>query len=116
MLDEFFDAPCKKLSSLMTEFQHDRIDLLKMNIEGAEYVVLESMLSDGIHPIVIALTFEGDSAFIKALHWTRQLKQSGYRVVGVSRWAVTFTLKDKDWLGVNAPSSDYSERGRTLPN
>ena len=99
MRDEFFDAPCKKLSSLMREFRHDRIDLLKMNIEGAEYEVLETMLSDGIHPIVIALTFEGDSAFIKALRWTMQLRQSGYRVVGVNRWAVTFVLKDKGLVG-----------------
>jgi FkbM family methyltransferase len=40
---DFFDAECKSLSTIKRELGHDRIDLLKLDIEGAEYDVLGSL-------------------------------------------------------------------------
>jgi FkbM family methyltransferase len=37
------------LSSIMKELQHDHIDLLKMDIEGAEYEVLDSIIFNNIN-------------------------------------------------------------------
>lgn len=92
MRETYFDAPCKTLSTLMNELGHAQIDVLKMNIEGAEYEVLKSMMHEDIHPKVIALTFEGNSAFVDAIRWTRKLKNYGYQFVGLNRWAATFVL------------------------
>jgi FkbM family methyltransferase len=39
------EVPCVDLSTLMKQNRHERIDLLKIDIEGAEYDVLEHLLS-----------------------------------------------------------------------
>lgn len=42
---ERIDLPLKSIDKIMTELGHTRIDLFKMDIEGAEYEVIEHMLS-----------------------------------------------------------------------
>ncbi len=44
----FFEADCKKLSTIMARLGHQYIDLLKMDIEGAEYTVIENILKEKI--------------------------------------------------------------------
>ena len=88
--DEYFEAPCRTLRTLMQERGHDRVDLLKMNIEGAEYEVLESLLRDEIYPEIICLTFEGQGAFSRTLRWTQRLRDAGYALVRFHAWAFTF--------------------------
>ncbi len=46
--DAFFEAPCKKISTIMQELGHDHIDLLKLDIEGSEYRVLENIVLEGV--------------------------------------------------------------------
>lgn len=95
MRGEYFEAPCRRLATLMKEHNHDRIDLLKMNIEGAEYEVLRSMMTDRIRPKVLALTFEGPSAFVNAIRWTRKLSHYGYQFAGLKGWAATFVFDNR---------------------
>lgn len=89
-----FDAPVRRLGSVMTELGHDHIDLLKLNIEGAEGPVLETLFEDRIWPTTIALTFEGRQPLREAREWTRRLAGVGYRVIGVHGWAVTYLRSD----------------------
>ena len=44
----FIEVPARKLSSLMNELQHSKIDFLKLDIEGAEFDVLENIISEKI--------------------------------------------------------------------
>jgi FkbM family methyltransferase len=90
----FFEAPCRSIPSLMRELGHDRIDLLKMNIEGAEHVVLGAAIDAGIRPRVITLTYEGDDALLKARVWTKRLRSEGYRCLGRVGWFVTYVRED----------------------
>ena len=53
-----YDVPVKTLRTLMTELHHDRIDLLKLDVEGAECDVIDSMLSDAIYPHFLAVDFD----------------------------------------------------------
>ena len=53
-----YEVPVKTLRTLMTELHHDRIDLLKLDIEGAECDVVDSMLSDAIYPHFLAIDFD----------------------------------------------------------
>ena len=67
--DTYFEAECVRLSTLMARNGHQHIDLLKLDIEGAEYKVLESLLSDGIRPKILCIEFDEayhplDSQFI----------------------------------------------------
>ena len=47
----------RSLPSIMRDLSHDRIDLLKMDVEGFEYEVLQSMLGTSIRPAQIAVEF-----------------------------------------------------------
>lgn len=47
----------RSLPSIMAELSHERIDLLKMDIEGFEYEVIRSMLKTDIRPAQIAVEF-----------------------------------------------------------
>lgn len=56
--DKFFEAPCKKLWSIMQDNGHDRIDLLKLDVEGAEYRILDSIFRDRLNIDVICVEFD----------------------------------------------------------
>jgi FkbM family methyltransferase len=56
--DKFFEASCKKLRSIMQENGHDRIDLLKLDVEGAEYRILNSIFRDRLNIDVICVEFD----------------------------------------------------------
>lgn len=68
--DSFFEAPCRSLSSLMQEMKHPRIDLLKLDIEGAEQRVLAAMLKEGLTVNVLCVEFDEAT-----LQWTPERKR-----------------------------------------
>jgi FkbM family methyltransferase len=53
---EYFTAQVKRLETIMQELGHEKIDVLKLDIEGAEYDVFYDMINSGIRPGV--MTFE----------------------------------------------------------
>lgn len=54
---ETIQVPCVSLSGLMRQLGHKSIDLLKIDIEGAEYAVLESLLKESVPVRQIAVEF-----------------------------------------------------------
>jgi FkbM family methyltransferase len=54
----YFEAPCRRLSSLMQELGHARLDLLKIDIEGAEYEVIQSLLDDNVDIGILCVEFD----------------------------------------------------------
>lgn len=56
--DRYFDAPCRRISGLMRERGHTRLDLLKLDIEGAEYAVLDSVLDDALDVGILCVEFD----------------------------------------------------------
>lgn len=42
------ELPVKRLQSIMSDLGHDHVDLLKLDIEGAEYAVIDDMLASGV--------------------------------------------------------------------
>ena len=62
----------------MNEYGHDKIDLLKMDIEGSECVVLENMLEEKIYPKYLAIEFDN----IEKKEGTNKLLQiQGYELL-----------------------------------
>jgi FkbM family methyltransferase len=51
------ELPVNRISTLMLNNNHDEIDLLKMDIEGFEYAVIDDMLSSNITPKCIIVEF-----------------------------------------------------------
>ena len=80
-------VPSACIPTLMLRNGHDRIDLLKMDIEGFEYEVLRSMLRTDIRPRQIVVEFHH---FFKQLSnrdtedAIHLLETSGYRLFDVS--------------------------------
>lgn len=56
--NDFFEAKVKKLSSFMKEHNHNHIDLLKIDIEGAEYKVIENLISENLDVGVVCIEFD----------------------------------------------------------
>jgi FkbM family methyltransferase len=77
----------KRLSTVMTELGHDNVDLLKIDIEGAEYKVIESVIEDNLDVTIICVEFDEwfnplDSAYKKRIkNSIDRLVSSGYSIV-----------------------------------
>jgi FkbM family methyltransferase len=87
--DAYFVAPCRRLGGLMRENGHAAIDLLKLDVEGAEYRVLDSLMEDGLRIGIVCVEYdEGhhplDGGFRPRIAGSvRRLIEYGYRVVAV---------------------------------
>ena len=96
--DEFFEGECKRLRTIMNELGHRSLDLVKLDIEGAEHDVIESMIADGISPTVLAVEFDeihhpldgGAPSRIKAV--VEKLINVGYSLVSVDGPNYTFVI------------------------
>lgn len=84
---EAVGAPVRRLSTVMKELGHDRLALLKLDIEGAEYGVLEDLLAAGLPIDQILVEFHHRFRGIgrrKTNAAIRALNAAGYRIAHVS--------------------------------
>ena len=56
--EKHINVNVKKLKSIMKQYEHNKIDLLKMDIEGSECDVIEDMLKEEIYPKYLAVEFD----------------------------------------------------------
>lgn len=80
-------AQVRRLGSIMRELGHDHVDVLKIDIEGLEYEVLDDMLAGGIHPKQLLVEFHQSLKGIPATRTVqsiRKLRAAGYRPFFVS--------------------------------
>jgi FkbM family methyltransferase len=89
----FLKAPCKKFSTLVKELGDSRLDILKIDVEGSEYPILQDVCLKGIPVSQIAVEFHhrfeevGLSATIRA---HQMLLRHGYQLAHISDWAEEF--------------------------
>ena len=86
-IGEAVEAPVRRVVTLMRDLGHERIDLIKMDIEGAEYTVLPDLIASGVRPAQILVEFhhrwrEATPARTRAM--IRLLNEHGYRIADVS--------------------------------
>jgi FkbM family methyltransferase len=82
----------KRLSSLMSELGHTHLDLLKMDIEGAEFDVIDSILVDGLDIDTICVEFHRRSGGLDQIIETiDSLRARGWGIIAVDEWNLTFT-------------------------
>ena len=74
----------------MRELGHERIDLLKLDIEGAEHEVVRSMLEHGIRPTVVCMEIDQPVKPLAFLRTVRRVRGAGYALVAVDSWNLTF--------------------------
>ena len=71
----------------MAELGHDKLDILKMDIEGAEYDVIDSLVVSGIRPRQMLVEFNhrfGGVGIGKSKNAIETLRQNGYQIYSVS--------------------------------
>jgi FkbM family methyltransferase len=56
--NDFFTAQCHRLATVMAQQGDNRIDLLKMDIEGGEYVVISDLVESGLLPQLLLIEFD----------------------------------------------------------
>jgi FkbM family methyltransferase len=94
--DEYLEAPCLSLGSLLRRVGWARLDLLKLDIEGAEYAVLDELGSGAPLPTVLCVEFdEGhtplDPGAAERIHQrVRALTVAGYALAHIAAWDLTF--------------------------
>lgn len=86
----FVTAPVRPVSAIMADLGHEKLDLLKLDIEGAEYEVLASLHRDGIYPRVICVEFDQPRPVLRTWRAIRRLRGAGYVTANVERLNVTF--------------------------
>jgi FkbM family methyltransferase len=98
-LKKTFDATVKKLKTILDENQHSHIHILKMDIEGAEYDVIDDLIHSNIRPDQILIEFHHRFAGIgieKTKKAIRNLQMIGYAIFDVSDTGeeISFIRKD----------------------
>lgn len=81
------EVPCQKIKTIAASLRHDHIDLLKMDIEGFEYDVLDNLLSDTIRPKQLLVEFHHIFPEIgnkPTEDMIQKLESNGYHLFSVS--------------------------------
>ncbi len=84
---EYIEVPVERLSSIMKRHGHTHLDLLKLDIEGAEYKVLDSIIEDGLEIGILCVEFDEywnplDADYLERIRdHVRRLQGLGYRMV-----------------------------------
>lgn len=88
--DSFFVADVKTVRQVMIDLDHQTIDLLKVDIEGAEHDTLRAMIADGILPYVICVEFDQPEPIAWSIGTVKVLRRAGYRLAKVDTFNFTF--------------------------
>ncbi|MCF6297247.1 MAG: FkbM family methyltransferase [Flavobacteriaceae bacterium] len=77
----------KSLKTILNKLGHDHIDILKMDIEGAEYDVLDNILSNEISITQILVEFHErfiENGSERTVSIVNKLHKHGYEIFGIS--------------------------------
>jgi FkbM family methyltransferase len=74
-------VPARSLPSLMRELGHERIDLLKLDVEGAEYELLDQVASGALGVSVLCVEMHPTRGTGPAVEAFRALLAAGFRLV-----------------------------------
>jgi FkbM family methyltransferase len=88
-------CPVKRLQTIMKELGHDKIDILKMDIEGAEYQVIEDIRISNIRPAQVLVEFHHrfPKVTIKdTKEGINKLRGVGYALISVSASGEEFSF------------------------
>ena len=106
--------PCRELGELLEEQRHRRVDLLKMDIEGAEYGVIDQILRARLPVRQILVEFhDGILPSVGIRHTVRavvKLMARGYKLISEVGNDYTFIRQS---VGKN--QLDHKAEGRLSP-
>ena len=82
--DAYIEAPVLRLTTITRRLTHDHVDLLKIDVEGAEYDVIDDMLFSGLRVDQFAVEFDQPSPPWRTERFIAKLHGAGYHLIDVS--------------------------------
>lgn len=95
------EVPVKTVRTLMAELGHDRVDLLKADVEGGEYDVIADLLANGPRPGQLLLEFHHHLPTIPLARTKRaiaDLRAAGYLLFDQSEAGAEMSFVHRDRL------------------
>lgn len=95
------EVPAKTLATIVQDLGHDWVDVLKMDIEGAEYGVLDGLLTSSLRPGQLLIEFHHRHAGLdksQTVAAIDALRSAGYGLADISSSGREFTLVLKSAL------------------
>jgi FkbM family methyltransferase len=90
----YVELPCKTLTTIMREQGHDAIDLLKIDIEGSWYEVIQDLCTRDVGVSILCAEFDSPTSPPKALRAVRMLKAKGLELVHAERENLVFVRQE----------------------
>lgn len=78
---KYHEVPVYRIATIMEKLGHDRIDLMKMDIEGSWYQALADMLGDDITPGILEVEFDSPAPVWRVRRIAMLLRKAGYKLV-----------------------------------
>lgn len=92
----------RTLASLLKELGHERLDVLKMDVEGSEYDVIDQVLQQGITIDQILVEYHHQFKSVPTSKTARNvatLRRHGYRVFHISETGREYSFVHDRLLG-----------------
>lgn len=74
----------------MTELGDERVDIIKMDIEGAEYVVIDQLAREGPLPRALCVEFDQPQPLRRTMSAVETLRRAGYELAHIEFFDYTF--------------------------
>jgi FkbM family methyltransferase len=88
--EDYFSAPVDTVRSIAHRLGDDNVALIKMDIEGAEYRVLESLLREGPRPEVLCIEFDQPAPVRRTMAAVHSLQRAGFDLLRWDGFNATF--------------------------
>jgi FkbM family methyltransferase len=89
------EAPVKTLKTILGLLGNERVDVLKLDIEGGEYDVIDNILAEQLPIRQLLVEFHHNYAtipFARTARTLRKLRSAGYRIFRISPRGLEFSL------------------------
>ena len=86
--DEAYKVEVRDIKTIMKELNHEEIDLLKMNISGAEYDVINNLIESEIRPTQLIIEFHhkfDELGTKRTCNTVDKLRDYGYMIFAISK-------------------------------
>jgi FkbM family methyltransferase len=90
---DYVTGRVKRIVDLMAELGDTTVDILKLDVEGAEYRVLHNILEVGPAPAVLCVEFDQPVPPSRTVNAVRQLVTAGYELVHIEFFNYTFVRR-----------------------
>jgi hypothetical protein len=91
---DFYEVDVDSIKNIMKENNHSKIDLLKLDIEGAEIEVLNNMIDDEIYPRYLCIEFDlliqNKDKSNETPKVVDRLQNAGYKILFNDNMNITF--------------------------